>query len=449
MPIKDSEYHEKTKGCFPIGYRYRGDTQHSLAFPLIFLIYPLVFYVFQRKRTGINIAFSLGITGTAIILAFFNSFFVAQYYMLAISLIYFSFLLTADLVIIYTITTIKKAALPLVFCYVMGTRILLTLNPWCFPFYWTLSMHILPGMETVSRIILPILFESFILVLAAAAYMIYTKQARKSTYLQLFAVALICCGITPIIRQVFLPEKKPIYLSCGMVQGSFTKHDYDLVEKYPALAGEISAAYRQYIADSKPCRLLIVPESAFPQKQTKQPMPGYAGQTEETLSQWLETTAMKKSLYILTNITLENNEKTYNATALFNPQGILQDTYIKKNTTPLYESRYYTTGDYLNTFKIDNYTIAPLICFDTVFLLNYLRKEIPDLYVAVSNDVFAEGTILSRLHQAYGIINARTMGIPFIQVTQNGPSFYVNSKGTLYSLAEPYEKAIDITFTVE
>jgi apolipoprotein N-acyltransferase len=419
------------------------------AFALLFLIFPLVFYVFQGKSIGKNIGISIVITGTAIIVVFINSFFVVQYYMLLLSLVYFTFLLTADFIIIYKIITMKKTVLPLIFCYAMVTRTLLALNPWCFPFYWTLSMHLLPGMDTVTKIIMPIFLESLMLIAASSVYMVYSKQARKSIYPQIFMLVIICCCVTPTIRQIYVPEKQAIQLSCGMIQGSFTKHDYDLAEKYPALAGKISAAYRQYIADSKPFRLLIVPESAFPEKQEEQPIAVISGQMKETLVQWLETIAMKKKSYILTNITLEKNRKTNNAAVLFNPHGKLQDTYIKKNTAPLYESRYYTTSNSLNNFEIDNYTIAPLICFDTLFLSNYIRKKMPNLYIAISNDVFAEGTILSKLHQAYGIINARNIGLPFIQITQNGPSFYVNSNGTLYKLADPYEKAIGITFNVE
>jgi apolipoprotein N-acyltransferase len=418
------------------------------AFPLLFLIFPLVFYVFRGKRIGKRFLISIGVTSTSIILVFINSFFVEQFYMLLISVFYFTTLLSTDFVIIHKITTIEKGAIPIIFCYVLITRILLSLNPWFFPFYWTLFMHLLPGTGIVTRVLLPIFLEAYMVVLAVVIYMIYTKQAGKSIYLQLFALALICCCVSPIVRQVFFPKKQDINLTYGFIQGSFSKHDYDLAEKYPALARKISLAYRRHIENSKPCRILIIPESAFPEKQENPTPPERTGHMAETLVQWLENISIKKNSYILTNISIENNGNIYNAAVLFNPKGILQDTYVKKNATPIYESHYFTTDNYLNTFEIDNYTVAPLICFDTVFFLNYFRIKQPALYIAISNDVFAEGTVLSRLHQSYGVMNARTIGLPFIQVTQNGPSFYVNSKGTLYSLAEPYEKTIDVTFTI-
>jgi apolipoprotein N-acyltransferase len=369
--------------------------------------------------------------------------------MLFISVVYFTGLLSADFIIIYKFTGIPKWTIPLVFCYILVSRIILTFNPWFFPFYWTLSLHLLPGMGAVSKVILPVFLEALILELAVVAYMQSTKQARRGVYLQLSLLVLVCCFVTPVLRRVFVPDKQAIHLECGIVQGSFTKNDYDIVDKYPGLAVEISSAYRQYIEDSNPCRLLIVPESAFPQRQEEQSLPGLSDHQEESLALWLQTISTKKDSYILANIALGNNEYIYNAATLFNPQGILPDTYIKKNTTPLYESRHFTTGNASNTFKIDNYNIAPLVCYDTVFLLNYYREKTPDLYIALSNDVFAEGTILTRLHQAYGVINARTMGIPFIQATQNGPSFYVDSKGTLHNLTKPYEKAIGISFIAE
>jgi apolipoprotein N-acyltransferase len=112
------------------------------------------------------------------------------------------------------------------------------------------------------------------------------------------------------------------------------------------------------------------------------------------------------------------------------------------------ESKKFKSGNTKATFKVDRYTIAPLICFDGVFLTNYIRDIRPDVYIVTSNDVFGEGTILSRLHQAYSVLNARTMGIPVLHVTQNGPSCYVDSKGKLTNLTSPYEKAIGLSVSI-
>jgi apolipoprotein N-acyltransferase len=70
------------------------------------------------------------------------------------------------------------------------------------------------------------------------------------------------------------------------------------------------------------------------------------------------------------------------------------------------------------------------------------------VYIVTSNDVFAEGTIVSKLHQAYSVINARTMGIALLHITQNGPSCYVDSKGKLTTLTHPYEIAIGLLVSI-
>jgi apolipoprotein N-acyltransferase len=97
------------------------------------------------------------------------------------------------------------------------------------------------------------------------------------------------------------------------------------------------------------------------------------------------------------------------------------------------------------------YTIycLPLICFDSVFIRHYFRNDKTDLYVVTSNDIFSEHTILSMLHEAYGLLNAGTLGTPLIQAAQNGPSFYVDYAGKLNILANVYERNGAISFAVK
>jgi apolipoprotein N-acyltransferase len=66
-----------------------------------------------------------------------------------------------------------------------------------------------------------------------------------------------------------------------------------------------------------------------------------------------------------------------------------------------------------NTFTVDGHTIAPVICYESLFIRNYFRDARPELYIVISNDIFSDKTILSYLHIAYGVINARTLGTPF------------------------------------
>jgi apolipoprotein N-acyltransferase len=151
----------------------------------------------------------------------------------------------------------------------------------------------------------------------------------------------------------------------------------------------------------------------------------------------------------MTGMIIEEGGNIYNSSVLINPRGILESVYRKRNTMPFVETSKFTKGTLSNTFLADGYTIAPIICFDSVFIRNYFRDRKPDLCIVTSNDTFAETTILSRLHQAYGVINARSMGLPLLQVMQNGPSFYVDSRGRLKNLAGPYEQAIGIPVEIK
>jgi hypothetical protein len=71
------------------------------------------------------------------------------------------------------------------------------------------------------------------------------------------------------------------------------------------------------------------------------------------------------------------------------------------------------------------------------------------MYIVTSNDVFAGKTILSKLRQAYSVINSGTAGVPLLQIIQNGPSFFVDSKGGLATVTKPYEKAIGLSVTLK
>ena len=63
-----------------------------------------------------------------------------------------------------------------------------------------------------------------------------------------------------------------------------------------------------------------------------------------------------------------------------------------------------------------------------------------DLAVAISSDVFAEGTSLARCHQSYGVFYARTFRLPLAQVMQNGATLCVHSHGGLEEVATPYQQ---------
>jgi apolipoprotein N-acyltransferase len=179
---------------------------------------------------------------------------------------------------------------------------------------------------------------------------------------------------------------------------------------------------------------VVLPESAFPLQQNE----------DSWMLQSIQNTARERNQYSMTGFLLKENGNGYNASVLINPEGRLQSLYRKRTTVPFVETSIFTRVIRGDAFSVDGHTVAPVICYESLFIRSYFRDYKPELYIVISNDIFAEGTVVSRMHQAYGVINARTLGIPLLQVMQNGPSFYVDSHGELTNLTMPYEQVIGL-----
>jgi prepilin-type processing-associated H-X9-DG protein len=151
----------------------------------------------------------------------------------------------------------------------------------------------------------------------------------------------------------------------------------------------------------------------------------------------------------MTGILPEERGAVYNASALIDPQGRLQSIYRKRNLVLFEETAAVTPGTTANTFMVDGHVIAPAICYESLFLRSYFRDKRPELYIVISDDTFSDKTILSYLHIAYGVINARTLGAPLLQATQNGPSVYLDSRGRLKFLTKPYEQAVGLRVMIQ
>jgi apolipoprotein N-acyltransferase len=293
-------------------------------------------------------------------------------------------------------------------------------------------------MNIVTKWLLPIPFEGISMVLAATVYLCLTKRYKKIMILQIIVIIFISSTISLLIKQGYSKKNHDTSLTCAIIQGGYSAKDYNLIEQYPALRNEIAHRYLKHIEECPKSRFIIVPESAFPIYQSQ----------DSQIIQRIKDIAYVRNEYIMTSLLLEEETAIFNAVAFITPEGKVQDIYRKRNVMLFVESNDFKNGTAKTTFMIDGYTIAPLICFDAVFLGNYIRDIHPDLYTVTSNDVFAEGTILSKLHQAYSVINARTMGIALLHITQNGPSCYVDSEGKLVNLTHPYETAIGLQVSI-
>ena len=376
---------------------------------------------------------------TAVLIIFCNPFFIHHYRLLLLTCLYFSMWIVFDCIAVYQAAVKSPSyALPLLFFYSICSRMLLSASTVIFPFYWTLSMQLLPVMNPVTLFVLPVFCEGIGIVSAAALYLYLTKKVNRYIILQAAAIIVLSIIFSLTVKQMSAAENRHTNLTCTLVQGGYSAKDYTLVENYPFLGNELARRYLRHLEESPQSRLTVLPESALPVHQT----------LDSPFLQTIKDIAYTRNAYIMASMLLKEETAVYNAIALINPEGQVQDIYRKRNVMLFVESNDFKQGTTKQTFAVDAAAVAPLICFDSVFLHNYIRDKRPDVYMVTSNDVFAEGTVVSRFHQAYSVINARMMGIPLIQLTQNGPSFYVDSKGKLINLTSPHEKTIGLSINI-
>jgi apolipoprotein N-acyltransferase len=406
----------------------------SLFSPLLFVVFPVVFKLIRGKKQVIQIILLFALVVTVCNIVFVNAFFIqTHYFLFFLMCLYFALLLGLDFFI--TFYTLKYTyGLLLVFGYITLSRFILSMSTSIFPFYWTLTMHLLPFMGAASRFILPLFWEALCVSFSVMVYFFHSHKPARLIILQAAALVFIATSLSGIAKAAMGPPVLKSGLECTIVQGGYSRHDYVLVENHPILGKKIAQKYLDHIEEAGDARFLVLPESAFPLLQIE----------ESEILQNIRDAARLRDQYIMTGFLLEEDGKAYNASLLIDPEGRLQNVYRKRNTVLFVETGRFTQGVLANTFTVDGHIIAPIICYESLFIRDYFRDRKPELYIVISNDIFAEKTILSTLHQAYGVINARTLGIPLLQVMQNGPSFYVDTQGYLTNLTMPYEKVIGL-----
>jgi apolipoprotein N-acyltransferase len=402
---------------------------------LFFVIFPMVFQLMRGRDAWKQLIILFLLIFIVCMVVFANAFFIySQFFLFLLASLFFTILLGSDLFIAFYAVK-QKCAILLIFGYVVLSRFILSYSTAVFPFYWTLTMHLLPFMGMVSRFVLPLFWEALCMAFSAAMYLFYYyNRLTKNTIVQAAGIVLAAIGLSGIAKAgLDIPVFEP-GLECALVQGGYSRQDYALVERYPALSRKIAQRYLDHIGEITGARFVVLPESAFPLYQTE----------ESEILQTIKDIARSRNEYIMTGILLEEDGSVYNASALINPEGQLQNVYRKRNTVLFVETSTFTKGIRADNFAVDGHIIAPVICFESLFIRNYFRDKKPELYIVISNDIFAEKTVLSSLHQAYGVINARTMRTPLLQAMQNGPSFYVDSQGELTNLTMPYEQVIGL-----
>jgi apolipoprotein N-acyltransferase len=396
--------------------------------PFLFIAFTFAFELINNFGLFKQITIIASMLFIVTLIVFLNPFFINRYDLILVAALYFTFLLGCDIIIIKYLLNLKYG-ISMIFLYIPSTRIILMYNTLFFPFYWTLTIQLLPIMNVVSKYIIPILFEVIFIVLCVNIYFSIKKKYNKIYLFQTLILLLLSIFITNCYNRYLKPKQNNNKINCTFIQGGYSSADYTVIENYPILANKIADNYLSLLYDIDKENIIILPESSIPIN---------VNYSDEIITS-IGNIAYIKKAYIIVNLRLNDKNNNYNSVVVFNPVGNIQDIYIKRNLVPFLEDVVYTKGNDLNNFNIDNNIFAPMICFDSVYFINYIRSYLPNYYIVLSNDVFAEGTILSKFHQAYAVINSRTIGIPLLQIIQNGPSFYINSKGKLFNLTKPYE----------
>jgi apolipoprotein N-acyltransferase len=406
----------------------------SLPLALVFIYSALTLHALKNKRT-----FYAGIVLTIFLSLFtftINDFFINNPLLFTLTLFYFTAFITLDLYALSLFSTLKKFTVTAGFVYIIFSRILLSRLSFLFPLYYTLQAHYLPFTGVLSKYVLPVLFEALIITAAVTVFQTL-KYKKYLPIVEFFIISAVCIFSTMIYRhavKIKIPEDT---LSISFVQLSFSRDDYFLSDKYPGFGEKIAQKYLEYAKNTPEARLLILPESSFPYIDFENDM---------TLKE-LKLLAKQKNQYIIFAYYSKNEDKTYNSVILLGPDGGLADIYSKNSVVPIFESKWAAASNKKVIFNIDAYKIQPLVCYETVFWSAYQYK-ISNLIIALSNAVFSEGIAYSRLHNAYGIFHSRTFNIPYLQITQDGPSFYVDKNYKLYFLSGPGEIFCDKIITI-
>ncbi|MDR1363059.1 MAG: carbon-nitrogen hydrolase family protein [Spirochaetaceae bacterium] len=401
---------------------------------IVFIYSTLTLHISKNKRffhTGLALTIFLSLLAFTI-----NGFFMDNIFLLALTLFYFTILITLDLYALSYFSVRQKFAVTISFIYAALSRILLSCLSFIFPLYYTLQAHFMPFMGAISKYILPVLFEALIISAAVTVFRA-VKYKKFLSIIELFVISAVCVFATIAYRNS-LKIDAPASVSAGagvsgglsvsFVQLSFSRNDYILSDNYPGFGEKISQAYLEYAKKTPETRLLVMPESSFP----------YIDFEDDQTLKELKLLAKQRRQYIISGYYSKKGDRIYNSVILINPDGEIADIYSKNSVVPIFESKWAAVSNERIIFNIDGCVIQPMICYETVFMSMYQYKH-SNLFVAVGNAAFSEGIAYSRLHNAYGVFYSRTFGIPYLQITQDGPSFYVDKNYKLRFLSASNE----------
>ena len=400
------------------------------AFCLIYLI-----LIISEKYSLINFII-ITLIGNLVGISLFisNGFTLGNIKLFILVILYFTMIFELQFISIYVFKD-KKYGIFYIFISEIIFNLIITILPKIFPLYFTLGLYKINGLNFITTKILPIFIESIFIVITIELYQWIKRKIIHKQFILTNAFILIISVIISIIVKGYIVSKNndtDNQINIGIIQESFTKKDYILAEKYEEFAEKIAESYINDLNKITDTELIVLPESSFPVMNNL---------TNKYISE-IKETAINNKQYIISNFKRLNiSEKGENMLICYSPTGERQ-TYTKTYLIPFVETKIFNHGIKSTQFFIKDKLIAPMLCYDSIFLNNYLTNKQADLIIVSSNDVFSDGTGMAALHECITKMYAKLFNKSLLYVSQNYKSFYIDSNGYTEDLTKKFENKI-------
>lgn len=409
---------------------------YSLSIGFLFVVV-LFFYLNKCSELGkgfftIEILISVFLCCVLVIV---NKFFLSNLRLLIVIILYCSFVLSAQILFILFVFK-KKYGIVHVFVFSVVWNLILELLPYIFPLFFTLGIYNLDFVNFITTNLLPVFTEGLII---SAVCLIFKLVKREYVSLNIVLFVIIIT-VSLIISALVKPKKKSnsennSVISVALIHSGYTLEDYLYMEKYVDFAEKEITRQKALLYDLKDVDLVIFPESSFI----------ISNNQSENIRDFLLESATEKSYGIVADLHLRSeNEEEKNIMFLFNSDGVEQ-RYEKRSLVPFVETSKLSAGGSVNLFEFKDRKILPMVCYDSVFCKNYGSTDEYDFVLVISNDAFADGTVLNLIHSSMSKMYAKLFNKPMLYVSQSSGSFFINEEGFVTDISQRYERGISIT----
>jgi len=195
--------------------------------------------------------------------------------------------------------------------------------------------------------------------------------------------------------------------------------------------------------------LVILPEmftSGFLMNEKERIVP-----YEVTTLNWMQNQASKLQAVIVGSIIVEEKGQYFNRLYVVNQSGVIC-SYDKRHLFRMgEENKHFSAGKERTVFKIGNWRICPLVCYDLRFPVWSRNRNDYDLLIYVANWPSARREVWSTLLKARAIENqtfvagVNRIGKDELNLMYEGDTCLINAKGKLVAKCEDNKSQIITT----